>query len=178
MDAAALDPAPCADLQVDQDPGKALDIRQRLPDFLGRFSPFRYVPTEFRAVPSELGRSGGQSGEDLRGRHSERLAVPGDHDGGLLAAPRRSRVTLRRSEAVPRRSFRAWPRSAVIVCRSAGVPPEGVRRRREAAQLSACSSLLWDPAILKAGAAGAALCPVITLWSPRSTSVGSVSVSV
>lgn len=70
MDAAALDPAPCADLQVDQDPGKALDIRQRLPDFLGRFSPFRYVPTEFRAVPSELGRSGGQSGEDLRGRHS------------------------------------------------------------------------------------------------------------
>lgn len=202
------------------------------------------LPQEFRVVLAELGRSGDQSGDDLRGRPSERLAVSGDHDGCLLpsggspscsrislqrsvAAPRRSRVALRRSEAVPRRSFRARPRSAVIVCRSAGVPLEGVRRRREAAQLSACSSLLWEPLILKAGAAGAArrsagliqspvscwetipgpaaavprcsssvtreilrrifaetfrpgaaFCPVITLWSPHSTSAGSVSVSV
>ena len=297
MGAAALDPAPSAGVCRDGSDlalqsfgraidvamicrsirihGKALGIRQRFPDFLGRFPPFRYVPAEFRrssspasrrseevaqrsgefrggsapfcessapwlhavsageedlqlllqsfsdrppdpgAVPgtfwkvprgssglpqefrvvlAELGRSGDQSGDDLRGRPSERLAVPGDRDGGLLPsggspscsrislqrsvaaprlsrsdlrpsvaaprlsgpAPRRSRVALRRSEAVPRRSFRARPRSAVIVCLSAGVPPEGVRRRREAAQLSACSSLLWDLASLKAGAAGAA----------------------
>ena len=171
------------------------------------------LPQEFRVVLAELGRSGDQSGDDLRGRPSERLAVPEDRDGGLLPsggspscsrislqrsvaaprlsrsdlrpsvaaprlsgpaprlsgpAPRRSRVALRRSEAVPRRSFRARPRSAVIVCRSAGVPPEGVRRRREAAQLSACSSLLWDPASLKARAAGAARRSAGLIQSPVS----------
>lgn len=288
MGAAALDPAPSAGVCRDDSdlalqsfgraidvamicrsiriPGKALGIRQRFPDFLGRFPPFRYVPAEFRrssspasrrseevaqrsgefrggsapfcessapwlhavsageedlqlllqsfsdcppdpgAVPgtfwkvprgssglpqefrvvlAELGRSGDQSGDDLRGRPSERLAVPGDRDGGLLpsgGSPSCSRISLQRSVAAPRlsgpaprrsrvalrRSFRARPRSAVIVCRSAGVPPEGVRRRREAAQLSACSSLLWDPASLKAGAAGAARRSAGLIQSPVS----------
>lgn len=97
------------------------------------------LPQEFRAVPAELGRSGGQSGEDLRGHPSERLAVPGDRDGSLLPSggslscsrislqrsvvpPRRSGAVPRCSRAAPRRSVRARTRSAAIVCSSAGVP--------------------------------------------------------
>lgn len=55
------------------------------------------LPPEFRVVLAELGRSGDQSGDDLRGRPSERLAVPGDHDDGLLpsgGSPSCSRISL------------------------------------------------------------------------------------
>jgi len=164
MGAAALDPAPSAGVCRD-------DSDLTLQSF-GRVIDVAMICRSIR-IPGKLSTSGrGSRTSSVGSRRSD--TFPRSSAG----VPRQPLGVRKRSRSARESSEAARLRSAVIVCRSAGVPPECVRRRREAAQLSACSSLLWDPASLKAGAAGAALCPVITLWSPRSTSVGSVSVSV